>query len=155
VACDTNRDGLVVIAGEITTKACVDFQNLVRGVVASIGFETPSTVSIPTPALLSRRSTNSQATSQWCGHRRRRRGMMFGYASNENADLMPTPISLAHKLTLRPTGSPQERHPSPRPDGKSQVTVEYDELQTVPDRCGGDFVAARRDFRPKSCAPTS
>src|ERR1019366_8026291 len=88
VACETlTATGLVVIAGEITTKAYVDFQSLVRGVVASIG-----------------------------------------YATHENADYMPTAISLAHKLCQQLTAVRKNGTlPYLRPDGKSQVTLEYDE----------------------------
>jgi S-adenosylmethionine synthetase len=135
VACETlTTTGLVLVAGEITTNAKIDYQDVVRKTVAEIGYTRGKYgFDAETCAVLS--SIHSQSPDIAMGvdtGGAGDQGLMFGYACNETPELMPLPIMLAHKLAR---GLSQCRRSGQmsylRPDGKSQVSVEYDGTNVI------------------------
>lgn len=162
VACETMlTTGLVVLAGEITTSTYVDFQKLVRetikeigydrakygfdaetcGVISAIHEQSPDIAMGVDEALESKKGTKDESIENvGAGDQ----GLMFGYATNETEELMPMPIMLAHKLARKLSEVRKDKTLGYlRPDGKTQVTVEY--LDGKPVRIDTIVVSTQHD----------
>ena len=134
VACETLvKTGMVIVAGEVTTEAWVDLEQLVRKVVKDIGYTAEMGFDWETCAVLNAIGKQSGDIAQGVDRKNPEdqgagdQGLMFGYASNETDVLMPAPITYAHRLVKRQAEIRRSgKLPWLRPDAKSQVTFKYE-----------------------------
>ena len=135
VACETMiKTGIVIVAGEIRTRAEVNVDELVREVIADIGYDSdevgfnPSACTVVN-ALGMQSADIAMGVDESEGHEQGAgdQGLMFGYATNETDVLMPAPLTYAHRLVQRQAEARRTSLPFLRPDAKSQLTFRYDE----------------------------
>src|SRR5580693_3492151 len=135
VACETLvTTGLVVVSGEITTSAHVDYDELIRKTVEQVGYDNAlygfDSTTCAVMCTIKRQSPDIAMGVDTGGAGDQ--GLMFGYACDETEELMPMPIQLAHRLTQRLTDvRKSSKVDFLRPDGKSQVTIEYRDSRPV------------------------